>query len=74
MTAEPTSGPTEQPTLAPTPAPTEIIQPTPVPPPTVEPPAQEGPQGVTTLFLLLGIGAITLVGGLSLLRDRSAKD
>jgi hypothetical protein len=74
MTVEPTSGPTERPTLAPTPAPTEIIQPTPVPPPTVEPPTQEGPQGLTTLFLLLGIGAITLVGGLSLLRDRSAKD
>lgn len=75
-TAEPTPAPsaevTEAPAAAPTAeaVPTELPTPAPAAPPAAEPPAA---QGVSTLVLLLGLGAALAVGGLTLMRDRQNK-
>lgn len=80
VTAEPTAEATEEPAAEPTAEPTveaaPVIEPTaePVAEPTAEPAAESeedaGAAGTTTLVLLIGLGAVLAVGGLTLLRER----
>lgn len=76
VTAEATEEPAAEPTAEPTVEAAPVIEPTaePVAEPTVEPVAESeedaGAAGTTTLVLLIGLGAVLAVGGLTLLRER----
>ncbi|MBW4436505.1 MAG: hypothetical protein KME04_05190 [Pleurocapsa minor GSE-CHR-MK-17-07R] len=76
VTAEATEEPAAEPTAEPTVEAAPVVEPTaePVAEPTAEPAAESeedaGAAGTTTLVLLIGLGAVLAVGGLTLLRER----